>query len=119
MNKFSVEVEKGNKTTIECSITNKPRDCKITWMKISISDKNMKEELKTSENKDAKYQDSNVNFPHLTILDAQESDEAYYRIHLKYCTSAGEITVESENATRLHVHEGIYIGRFIDAMFCF
>ncbi|XP_052106158.1 YTH domain-containing protein 1-like isoform X2 [Mytilus californianus] len=105
VSKFSVDVDKGNKTTIECTITNKPRDCNITWLKILISDKNMKEELKTSKNKDAKYQDSNVDFPHLTILDAQESDEAYYRVCLKYCTSAGERTVESENPTRLHVHE--------------
>ncbi|XP_052106161.1 uncharacterized protein LOC127738811 [Mytilus californianus] len=100
----SIDVYIGGKVSIGCVISHSPRDFEVFWEKIDIDDDKKSYLIEINDQTKEKYEKFTMKYPHLTIKNAQKSDDAFYCCGIKYLSSSGDLVVKSE-WTRLHVLE--------------
>lgn len=109
MNTHKESVEIGKEISFGCVINNKPKKkFEIIWEKIATETEEKPEVIIFDEETKAKYGTYNEVNPHLTIKNAEKSDDAFYRCCIKYSSSVGEQLVSSEKI-HLNVRKGRYI----------
>ncbi|CAG2246027.1 unnamed protein product [Mytilus edulis] len=106
----SIHVCIGDKVSIGCDISYCPRDFEVFWEKIELENDQMRDLIEINDQTMEKYEMFNLKSPHLTIKNAQMSDEAYYCCGIKYTSSSGDLIIIRSEKARLHVNEAENIG---------
>ncbi|XP_071162447.1 uncharacterized protein [Mytilus edulis] len=94
-NTHKESVEIGKDISFGCTINHKPKKFEVIWEKIQKDTVEPEIIIFYEKNKE-KYETYNEANPHLTIKNAEKSDDAYYRCCIKYSSSVGEQLVSSE-----------------------
>lgn len=103
-NTHKESVEIGKDISFGCTINHKPKKFEVIWEKIQKDTVEPEIIIFYEKNKE-KYETYNEANPHLTIKNAEKSDDAYYRCCIKYSSSVGEQLVSSEKF-HLNVNKG-------------
>lgn len=102
----SIHVRIGDKVSISSEISYCPRDLEVFWEKIELDNDQKTDLIEINDKTMEKYEMFNLKSPHLTIKNAQMSDEAYYCCGIKYTSSSGDLIIIRSEKARLHVNEG-------------
>lgn len=108
MKNHSFDVTIGEKVSISCATLHSSwfQVFEVFWEKIETDDEENPSTIDINEKTKKKYEMFNKKHPHLTIKNAEESDDAFYCCCVKYSSLSGDLFVIKSEKARLYVNEG-------------